>query len=472
MTIKAVEKTQASNPWTPDSWKTHTAHQMPVYEDIGALSTVEKTLSNYPPLVFAGEARNLKKSLAKAAAGEAFLLQGGDCAESFAEFHPKNIRDTFRVILQMAVIMTFAAGMPVIKVGRMAGQFAKPRSEPNETRNGITLPSYKGDIINGSEFTPQSRKADPQRIVQAYNQSAATLNLVRAFAHGGYADLHRVNKWNLDFVKGHPLSARYQDLSDRLTQTLDFLSAAGITSENSQQIREVDFFTSHEALLLPYEQALTRIDSTTGDWYDVSSHFLWIGDRTRQPDGAHVEFLRGVKNPLGIKCGPSLSTDDLLRLLDILNPHNEPGRITLISRMGHEKVEKFLPALLRKTKSEGRAVVWSCDPMHGNTRASSTGYKTREFENIISEVRTFFDVHHAEGTHAGGVHLELTGQNVTECTGGGYKITDENLGERYHTHCDPRLNASQALELAFLMADEMQVHAKRRKLAKENENDG
>ncbi len=472
MAIKAVEKTEAFNPWALDSWKTKTAHQMPVYEDIKALEAVEKTLSNYPPLVFAGEARNLKKGLAKASAGEAFLLQGGDCAESFAEFHPKNIRDTFRVILQMAIVMTFAAGMPVIKVGRLAGQFAKPRSEPNETRNGVTLPSYKGDIINGSEFTPQSRRADPQRIVQAYNQSAATLNLVRAFAHGGYADLHRVNKWNLDFVKGHPLSERYQDMSERLTQTLDFLSAAGITSENSQQIREVDFYTSHEALLLPYEQALTRIDSTTGDWYDVSSHFLWIGDRTRQPDGAHVEFLRGVKNPLGMKCGPSLSTDDLMRLLDTLNPHNEPGRITLISRMGHEKAEKFLPALVRKIKSEGRAVVWSCDPMHGNTRTSSTGYKTREFENILTEVRAFFNVHHAEGTHAGGIHLELTGQNVTECTGGGHKITEEDLAERYHTHCDPRLNASQALELAFLMADELQAHAKRRKQAKEDTNDG
>jgi 3-deoxy-7-phosphoheptulonate synthase len=461
-----VEKQKNQTPWTPDSWKSMPAKQLPVYDDPEELKAVEDTLKNYPPLVFAGEARRLKKDLAKVAAGEAFLLQGGDCAESFAEFNPKNIRDTFRVILQMAVVMTFAAGMPVVKIGRIAGQFAKPRSDPNETKNGVTLPSYKGDIINGSEFTPEARRINPQRIVQAYNQSAATLNLLRAFAHGGYADLHRVRDWTLDFVKGHPLSARYQDLAQRLDQALDFMAAAGITAENSQQIREVEFYTSHEALLLPYEQALTRTDSTSGDWYDVSAHFLWIGDRTRQPDGAHVEFLRGVRNPIGIKCGPTMPPDDLLKLIDILNPDNTPGRITLISRMGHEKVEQFLPPLIRKIKAEGRTVVWCSDPMHGNTHTSSTGYKTRDFEKIMTEVKGFFAVHHAEGTHPGGVHFELTGQDVTECTGGAYKITDENLSERYHTHCDPRLNASQALELSFIIADELQTFSRRRKLVR------
>lgn len=462
MPTKPTLKTQEQL-WTPDSWRAKPAKQLPEYDNLDELAAVEETLKNYPPLVFAGEARRLKKSLAKVAHGEAFLLQGGDCAESFAEFHPKNIRDTFRVILQMAVVMAFSAGMPVVKVGRLAGQFAKPRSEPMETRNGVSLPSYKGDIINGPEFTPEARRHNPQRIIQAYNQSAATLNLVRAFAHGGYADLHRVNQWTLDFVKNHPLADRYRDLSDRLDQALAFMDAAGVTSENTQQIREVDFFTSHEALLLPYEQALTRTDSTTGDFYDVSAHFLWIGDRTRQPDGAHVEFLRGVKNPIGIKCGPTTPPEDLIRLLDILNPEDEAGRITLIARMGHEKVESHLPPLLRAIKQEGRTVAWSSDPMHGNTRTSASGLKTREFGNILTEVRKFFAIHHAEGTYAGGVHFELTGQDVTECVGGAFKITDAELGDRYHTHCDPRLNASQALELAFLVADELQAHYKRRR---------
>ncbi len=462
MTVEPIKK-PAPTLWTPDSWRSKPAKQLPEYENKAELEAVENTLKNYPPLVFAGEARRLKKSLAKVANGEAFLLQGGDCAESFAEFHPKNIRDTFRVLLQMAVVMAFSAGMPVVKVGRLAGQFAKPRSEPMETKNGISLPSYKGDIINGPEFTAEARRHNPQRIIQAYNQSAATLNLVRAFAHGGYADLHRVNKWTLDFVKGHPFSERYKDLSDRLDQALAFMDAAGITSENSQQIREVEFYTSHEALLLPYEQALTRTDSTTGEWYDVSGHFLWIGDRTRQPDGAHVEFLRGVKNPIGIKCGPTTPPEDLIRLLDILNPDNEAGRITLIARMGHDKVEKHLPQLIRTIQTEGRVVTWSSDPMHGNTRTSASGLKTREFENILTEVKNFFAIHHAEGTYAGGVHFELTGQDVTECVGGAYKITDENLQERYHTHCDPRLNASQALELAFMIADELHTHYKRRR---------
>lgn len=457
MSIKAVEKINPA-PWAPDSWRQKPAKQLPVYEDLAALEKVESTLKNYPPLVFAGEARRLKQNLARVAKGEAFLLQGGDCAESFAEFHPWNIRDTFRVILQMAIVMTFAARVPVVKVGRIAGQFAKPRSEAVETRDGVSLPSYKGDIINGSEFTPEARRHDPQRIVQAYNQSAATLNLVRAFAHGGYADLHRVHQWTLDFLKGHPLEDRYQDLADRLDQTLAFMAAAGITVENSPQIREVDFFTSHEALLLPYEQAMTRTDSTTGEWYDVSAHMLWIGDRTRQPDGAHVEFLRGVKNPIAFKCGPSLSTDDLLQLIDILNPENEPGRLTLISRMGHDKVADHLPNLIRTLQKEGRIVTWSCDPMHGNTHTSTTGYKTRAFDNVVKEVEQFFAVHRGEGSHPGGVHFELTGQDVTECTGGAYKITDDHLSERYHTHCDPRLNASQALELAFMIADDLQKH--------------
>lgn len=462
LTLKAVEA-PLSAPWTPDSWTTKPAKQLPVYDDAAELEAVVNLLKNYPPLVFAGEARQLKKALAKVASGEAVLLQGGDCAESFAEFHPRNIRDTFRVILQMAVVMTFAAGMPVVKIGRIAGQFAKPRSDTTETRGTVTLPSYKGDIINAMDFTPDARRPNPQRIVQAYNQSAATLNLVRAFAHGGYADLHRINKWTLDFVKEHPLCERYRDLADRLDQALAFMAAAGITGDNAQQIREVDFFTSHEALLLPYEQALTRVDSTTGDWYDVSAHMLWIGDRTRQLDGAHVEFLRGVKNPIAFKCGPSLDADEMLKLIDVLNPENEPGRITLIARMGHDKVEKHLPALIRAVKKSGHVVGWACDPMHGNTRTSTTGFKTREFENILSEVRRFFAVHQAEGSIAGGVHFELTGQDVTECVGGAYKITDENLSERYHTHCDPRLNASQALELAFLIADELQERYKRRR---------
>ncbi len=442
--------------WTPASWRDYPARQMPVYEDAAALAAVEQRLKSYPPLVFAGEARRLKKTLAKAVTGEAFLLQGGDCAESFAEFHPQKIRDSFRVLLQMAVVMAYASGVPIIKLGRMAGQFAKPRSEANETRGGETLPSYKGDIINSPEFSAAARRHDPERIVQAYNQSASTLNLLRAFAHGGYADLHRVNKWTLDFMQDQPLGARYKDLADRVDQALAFMAAAGVTSENSQQIREVDFYTSHEALLLPYEEALTRTDSTTGEWYDVSAHFLWIGDRTRQPDGAHVEFLRGVKNPIGVKCGPSLSSDDLLRLLDILNPEREAGRITLITRMGHDKVEKHFPPLLRAVKESAHPVVWCSDPMHGNTRSTSSGLKTREFENIISEVRQFFDVHAAEGTHPGGIHLELTGQNVTECVGGAAKLTDDHLHERYETHCDPRLNATQSLEMAFLIADELQ----------------
>lgn len=441
--------------WTPESWRSRPAKQMPQYPDAARLAAAEQTLSKYPPLVFAGEARSLKASLGRVAEGQAFLLQGGDCAESFVEFHPDKIRDTFRVLLQMAVILTFGAGMPVVKVGRMAGQFAKPRSADMETIDGVSLPSYRGDIVNGVEFDEASRVPDPARMVQAYNQSAATLNLLRAFAQGGYADLHKVHQWNLGFVTRSPWGERYEAFATRIDEALEFMAACGVTAETTPAIRETDFYTSHEALLLPYEQALTRIDSTTGDWYDVSAHLLWIGDRTRQADGAHVEFLRGVKNPLGLKCGPSLAPDDLIRLIDALNPDNEAGRLTLIVRMGADKVAEKLPPLLRRVREEGRAVVWACDPMHGNTITSPSGYKTRPFDRILSEVRDFFDVHRAEGTHPGGVHFEMTGQDVTECTGGAQAITDEALSLRYQTAVDPRLNASQSLELAFLIAEKL-----------------
>ncbi len=443
--------------WSLDSWRDKRLEQSPVYDDATTLEKAEERLRRYPPLVFAGEARRLRSALAKVAEGKAFLLQGGDCAESFAEFSANNIRDTFRVLLQMAVVLTYGGGLPVVKVGRMAGQFAKPRSAPTESIDGVELPSYRGDIINGFDFEEGARKPDPERMVQAYNQSAATLNLLRAFAQGGYADLHQVHRWNLGFVANSPAGERYADLANRLDDTLAFMAACGLTSDTTPQIAETDFFTSHEALLLPYEQALTRVDSTTGDWYDCSAHMLWIGDRTRQPDSAHVEFLRGVRNPLGFKAGPSLSTDDLLRLIDTLNPDNLPGRITIISRMGAGNVGKKLPALLRAVQREGKSVVWSCDPMHGNTIKSVTGFKTRRFDQILSEVRDFFAVHRAEGTHPGGVHFEMTGQEVTECVGGAQAITEERLGDRYHTACDPRLNASQALELAFLLAEQLKA---------------
>jgi 3-deoxy-7-phosphoheptulonate synthase len=439
--------------WSPESWRGKPIKQVPDYPDDAGLAAVETTLRNYPPLVFAGEARRLKKALAEVAQGRSFLLQGGDCAESFAEFHPNNIRDTFRVLLQMAVVLTYGASCPVVKVGRMAGQFTKPRSSDTETQSGATLPSYRGDSVNGMEFSAEARRPDPKRMLQAFSQSAATLNLLRAFAQGGYADLHRVHSWNQGFVAASPAGARYQELADRLTETLDFMAACGLNSETTPQIRETDFFTTHEALLLPYEQALTRIDSTSGDWYDCTAHMLWLGDRTRQIDGAHVEFLRGIKNPLGMKCGPTLDPADLLRLIDLLNPDNEAGRLTLITRMGADKVEAKLPALIRAVSREGRQVVWCCDPMHGNTVTSSTGYKTRAVDRILAEVKGFFAVHEAEGTYAGGVHFEMTGQDVTECIGGAQAITETALGNRYHTHCDPRLNASQALELAFLIAE-------------------
>ncbi|MGA9136736.1 MAG: 3-deoxy-7-phosphoheptulonate synthase class II [Methylovirgula sp.] len=439
--------------WSPDSWRTKPLEQAPVYPDAVALADVERQLGTFPPLVFAGEARKLKALLAKASKGEAFLFQGGDCAESFAEHAADNIRDFFRVFLQMAVVMTFAAALPVVKVGRIAGQFAKPRSEPMEVKDGVALPSYRGDIVNEIAFTEAARIADPVRQLMAYRQSAATLNLIRAFASGGYANLENAHRWMLGFIKDSPQSARYQELADRITETLGFMRAIGLDPESQQELRQTDFYTSHEALLLGYEQAMTRIDSTTGDYYATSGHMLWVGDRTRQPDHAHIEYVRGIKNPLGVKCGPSLKPDELLRLVDILDPGNEPGRLTLICRFGAEKIGDRLPKLLRAIKREGRNVLWTCDPMHGNTIKAKSGYKTRPFERIIEETRAFFAVHHAEGTYAGGVHLEMTGKNVTECTGGARAISEADLSDRYHTYCDPRLNAEQAIEVAFLIAE-------------------
>ncbi len=442
----------ASN-WTPDTWRAHEARHLPVYPDATALASVEATLGNYPPLVFAGEARALTAELAEVAAGRGFLLQGGDCAESFAEFHPNNIRDTFRVLLQMAVVLTFASKLPVIKVGRMAGQFAKPRSSPVETIDGVELPSYLGDNINGLEFNEATRRPNPERMVKAYSQAAATLNLLRAFAGGGYANLRQVHQWTLEHIGRSPWASKFAETADRISEALDFMQACGINPQTVPQLQGTQFFTSHEALLLPYEQAMTRQDSLTGGWYDTSAHMLWIGDRTRFEGSAHVEYLRGVGNPLGMKCGPSLAPDALLRLLDTLNPAREPGRMTLISRFGHDKVESGLPPLVRAVQREGHPVVWSCDPMHGNMVKADSGYKTRPFDRILAETRGFFAVHRAEGTHAGGIHIEMTGQDVTECVGGAVAITHEALGDRYHTHCDPRLNAAQSIELAFLLAE-------------------
>jgi 3-deoxy-7-phosphoheptulonate synthase len=443
-----------SERWSPDSWRSKPIVQVPGYPDESALKAVEEQLGTFPPLVFAGEARKLKRALAKVSAGEAFLLQGGDCAESFAEHRADNIRDFFRVVLQMAVVLTFAAASPVVKVGRVAGQFAKPRSSDTETVNDITLPSYRGDIINDSAFTPESRIPDPQRLLRSYRQSAATLNLIRAFATGGYANLENAHQWMLGFIKDSPQSGRYQELAERISETLDFMRACGIDPEVHPELRTTDFYTSHEALLLGYEQAMTRVDSTSGDWYATSGHMLWIGDRTRQKENAHVEYCRGVKNPLGLKCGPSLKPDNLLELIDLLNPENEAGRLTLIVRAGSDKVAEVLPALIRAVQREGKNVVWSCDPMHGNT-ITANGYKTRPFDRILKEVIDFFAVHRAEGTYAGGIHIEMTGQNVTECTGGARAISDTDLSDRYHTFCDPRLNAEQAIELSFLLAEQL-----------------
>ncbi|MDB5591147.1 class II 3-deoxy-7-phosphoheptulonate synthase [Enterovirga sp.] len=439
--------------WSPGSWRSKPVQQVPVYEPAEALAAVEKQLAGFPPLVFAGEARKLKAALGKVAAGEAFLLQGGDCAESFAEHSADNIRDFFRVFLQMAVVLTFAGASPVVKVGRIAGQFAKPRSTPTERIGDAEWPSYRGDIVNDISFDEASRRPDPRRQIEAYRQSAATLNLLRAFATGGYANLDNVHRWMLGYARDPDQASRYVELADRITETLSFMRAIGINPEMHQEMRTTDFYTSHEALLLGFEEALTRIDSTTGDPYATSGHMLWIGDRTRQPDHAHVEYARGVRNPIGLKCGPSLTPDGLLRLADILDPEREPGRLTLICRFGARKVGEHLPGLIRAMVREGRTVVWSCDPMHGNT-VKSGNYKTRPYEMIVQEVESFFAVHQAEGTHAGGLHLEMTGKDVTECTGGGARaVSDADLQDRYHTYCDPRLNADQALEIAFMTAE-------------------
>lgn len=440
-----------NQPWSPDSWRGRPIRQQPAYPDPERLAEVERTLAGFPPLVFAGEARELRRQFAEVTQGRAFLLQGGDCAESFAEFSAAKIRDTFKVLLQMAVVMTFAAGCPVVKVGRMAGQFAKPRSSDVETIGGVTLPAYRGDIVNGIAFDAASRVPDPERLLQAYHQATATLNLLRAFAQGGFADLHQVHQWNLDFIANSALAEKYSQLADRIDETLAFMRACGL--DDAPQLHEVSFFIAHEALLLNYEEAFVRRDSLTGDWYDCSAHMLWIGDRTRQLDGAHVEFMRGIGNPIGVKIGPSTDPDELIRLIDILNPDNDPGRLNLIVRMGADKVENGFPPLLRRVKAEGRQVLWSSDPMHGNTIKASSGYKTREFAQILREVRQFFDVHQAEGTYAGGIHIEMTGQNVTECLGGARPITEDGLSDRYHTHCDPRMNADQSLELAFMIAE-------------------
>ena len=440
--------------WDKAGWRRYPRVQMPDYPDAAALAEVEAQLRRYPPLVFAGEVRRLKAELARVAAGQAFLLQGGDCAESFAEFSADNIRDTFKVLLQMAVVLTWGGQLPVVKLGRMAGQFAKPRSAPTETMGGAELPSYRGDIINGFDFTAEARVPDPRRMLQAYTQAAASLNLLRAFSTGGYADIHRVSSWIAGFAGG-PEAERYRDIAERLSDAMAFMQAAGVTAETAHHLGTVDFYTSHEALLLEYEEALARVDSTTGLPVAGSGHLLWIGDRTRQPDGAHVEFCRGVQNPIGLKCGPSISSDDLKALMARLNPENEPGRLTLIARFGAGTVGDHLPRLIRAVTEEGASVVWSCDPMHGNTIKSASGYKTRPFDSVLREVREFFAVHAAEGTVAGGVHFEMTGKDVTECTGGVRSVTDEDLSSRYHTACDPRLNASQSLELAFLVAEEL-----------------
>ncbi len=442
-------------PWSPDSWRTKPAEQMPDYRDPEALKTVERQLASFPPLVFAGEARELMHELADVSRGQGFLLQGGDCAESFAEHGPDTTRDFFRVFLQMAVVLTFAGRCPVVKVGRVAGQFAKPRSAPMERLGDVELPSYRGDIVNDIVFDAKSREPDPSRMLEAYRQSAATMNLLRALSQGGYANLDRVHQWTLDFLRDSPAQDRYQELADRITESLDFMRACGITPETQPTLRRTSFYTSHEALLLGYEEAFTRVDSITKEWYATSGHFLWVGDRTRQPDHAHIEYIRGIRNPIGLKCGPTTSPDELLRLIDTLNPGNVPGRLTLITRFGANQVEAHLPALIRAVEREGRKVVWSCDPMHGNTVKASSGYKTRPFNAIMKEVEVFFDVHRAEGTHAGGVHVEMTGNNVTECIGGAASISETDLSDRYHTHCDPRLNADQALELAFLIAQRL-----------------
>jgi len=440
--------------WTPNSWRNFPIKQQPIYQDKELLKKVESQLASYPPLIFAGEARNLKNDLAKVGRGEAFLLQGGDCAESFNVFNASNIQNLFKLMLQMSAVLTFSGSKPIIKIGRIAGQFAKPRSSDFETIDGITLPSYRGDIVNDIAFTQSARTPDPLKLIQAYNQSASTMNLLRAFARGGLADLNQVHQWNLDFIKDHTLGMKYEELSSKIDMAMKFMKACGLDSDSAPQLKETKLYTSHEALLLNYEEALTRRDSMTNDWYDCSAHMLWIGDRTRKLDEAHIEFFRGIKNPIGCKVGPSMHEDELIRLIDALNPNNEEGRLNLIVRMGANKVEDYFPNLLRKVKSEGKNIVWSCDPMHGNVEKASNGFKTRDFKNILTEVEQFFAIHKSEGTIAGGIHLEMTGENVTECTGSqSCAITENDLRDRYHTQCDPRLNADQALELAFMVSE-------------------
>ncbi|PPR46951.1 MAG: Phospho-2-dehydro-3-deoxyheptonate aldolase [Alphaproteobacteria bacterium MarineAlpha5_Bin9] len=439
--------------WQPDSWKSKEAKHLPKYEDENHLNDVLNQISQFPPLVFAGEVRNLESQLADVSNGKAFLLQGGDCAESFSEFNPNNIRDSFKVILQMAIVLTFGASCPVVKIGRMAGQFAKPRSQDKEIVNNIELESYKGDIINDIKFDSILRKPNPERLIKAYNQSASTLNLLRAFSQGGFANLNKIHQWNLSYIKDSSSKQKFQEIAKRIDECLVFMEACGINDKNVRQMSETDFYTSHEALLLPYEQALTRIDSTTGNWYDVSAHMLWVGDRTRQLNGAHVEFLRGIGNPIGIKVGPTTKIDELLEIIDFINPKNKPGRITLICRMGADKIASKLPKIISSVEKSGKVVVWACDPMHGNTIKASNGFKTRALSNLISEIEQFFQIHKAEGSYPGGIHLEMTGQNVTECIGGVQELTEKDLSSRYHTYCDPRLNASQALELSFLLSD-------------------
>ena len=439
--------------WSKNSWKSYEAKQLPAYSDENKLNSVLDSLSSMPPLIFAGETRSLKSQIYQVQKGEAFYLQGGDCAESFSELNPNTIRDTFKLILQMAVVLTYATNTPVVKLGRIGGQFAKPRSSDFEEKDGLKLPSYRGDIINSHEFTKESREPDPQRMMQAYNHSAATLNLLRAFAQGGFASLTQLNKWNLDFANNFESTQKYKSISQKIEESIKFMNACGINEKNTRELRETDFYTSHEALLLPYEEAFTRIDSTTGDWYNVNSHFLWVGDRTRDPDGAHIHYLSGIKNPLGLKVGPSTNIDDLKKNIEILNPENEGGRLTLIVRMGAEKIQSTFPQLLKEIDKLGLNITWVCDPMHGNTSTSNSGYKTRATENILSEIKSFFEIHKSQGSTPGGVHLELTGLNVTECVGGPDEIKDENLGDRYHTFCDPRLNVNQSLELSFLLAD-------------------
>ena len=440
--------------WRPDSWRDFPIKQQPEYKDPEALRRIEEELATFPPLIFAGEARELKSRLVDVAKGEAILLQGGDCAESFANFNATNIRELFKVLLQMNMILMYSSGKPVVKIGRIAGQYAKPRSSDYEEQNGVRLPSYRGDIVNDIDFTPEAREAKPEKLIEAYYKSAATLNLIRAYARGGFADLRQVHRWNLEFLKSSELGQRFEELADKITEALRFMEACGVDPDNTPQLKQTTLYTSHEALLLGYEQALTRQDSFTGEWYDCSAHFLWIGDRTRDPEGAHVEFFRGIRNPVGVKVGPSMSADELLTLIDRLNPDNESGRLTLIVRMGAEKIGEKFPPLLRAVKEAGKEVVWSIDPMHGNTYKTQSGLKTRDFEKILSEVKQFFAIHKAEGTVAGGLHLEMTGSDVTECTGSiSASITEDGLSSRYHTQCDPRLNANQALELAFMVAD-------------------